>query len=165
MTMLPTVYLAGGILGHNKAQANTWRVYASDILKEQHIRGISPLRCEPLVGKRYNLNYKDPKFGTARAIGAKNIFDVKQCTAMIAFLPLPPKSCHQSWGTMAEIGAARALDKPVVTATNDPKVRDHPVLDGFSSWVLFDKNAQAVLDEALDLLIGLVSAYGGGKNV
>ncbi|MDG5715635.1 hypothetical protein, partial [Acinetobacter baumannii] len=76
------VYLAGPIVGCNKAEANDWlKSVDLELMRESkdRVRGISPLRCEPIIGERYLLNYEDPKFGTARAIGSKNMADVRWC--------------------------------------------------------------------------------------
>ncbi len=68
--MKPTVYLAGPIAGCDKGEANDWRWHVAGKLRASGIVGISPLRCEPLVGERYMVGYEDPRFGTARAIAS-----------------------------------------------------------------------------------------------
>lgn len=157
--MKRTVYLAGPILGCNSAEANDWRKYVDDKLKDHNIIGISPLRCEPLHGERYTLEYKDPRFGTARAIAAKNRFDVQNTDITLAYLPTPPAGRHQSYGTLGEIFWADAHDKRVILVTDDPEIRAHAVVDSAVDWQL------ETLDEAIDVLIGVLGGYCGGKNV
>ena len=76
--MKQTVYLAGPIMGCTRTEANDWRIEFARQLADNDIRGVSPLRCEPLIGEHYSMEYADPKFGTAKAIGSKNMFDVHQ---------------------------------------------------------------------------------------
>ena len=73
------VYMAGPVLGMTEDQANDWRQYAARELEPHGIIGISPLRCEPIHGETYEAGYPDERFGTARAIMSKNLFDVKAC--------------------------------------------------------------------------------------
>lgn len=157
--MKRTVYLAGPILGCDNMEANDWRRYVADKLAEHNIIGISPLRCEPLIGDRYTTNYPDPKFGTARAIGSKNFFDLQTCDLTLAYLPIPLPGRQQSFGTVCELAWAHALQKPSILVSNDPFIRDHPVLNTCAGWLLND------LDEAVDVCIGLLAGYVGGKNV
>ena len=154
-----TVYLAGPILGCTHGEANTWREVVADKLKPHGIIGISPLRCEPMVGDVYQAGYNDDKFGTPRAIGSKNLFDTTTCTLVLAYLPLEAQSRRPSYGTIAEIAWAKAIGKPVIVVTDDPGVSGHPVLNFCASWLLPN------LDDAVDLIIGLLAGYNGGKNV
>lgn len=157
------VYLAGPIVGCNKAEANDWRKSVDlELMRESkdRIRGISPLRCEPIVGERYLLNYEDPKFGTARAIGSKNMADVRWCDMVLAYLPiLKTPNWTQSYGALIELGWAHALNKPIIIVSDDPKIIAHPVTNACAGWVLSD------LDDAVDVVIGLLHGYEGGKNV
>lgn len=147
------IYLAGPIAGCDKAEANDWRGYVIDKLRPHNIQGVSPLRCEPLIGERYGLGYPaDPKFGTARAIAAKNMLDVRTCDLTLAFLPhrgvLQP-----SYGTVLEIGWASILSKPVILVTTDPYVAAHPVVNACAPWLL------ATLDDAVETIVGVLSVY------
>lgn len=157
------VYLAGPILNCTKGEANDWRTYVDDKLQPHNIVGISPLRCEPLIGERYTAIYEDPRFGTSRAIGAKNKFDVKTCDMTLAYLPKKPfdavENWHQSWGTMGEIFWADAYDRLVVCVTDDPEVAKHPVINACCPWLLNN------LDDAIDTAIGILGGYAGGKNI
>jgi hypothetical protein len=83
------VYLAGPILGCTEGEANDWRLKVDKFLRPFNIVGISPLRCEPIHGERYTMEYADPKFGTARAISSKNLFDVHECKLGIFYIPKP----------------------------------------------------------------------------
>lgn len=157
--MKRTVYLAGPILGCNSAEANDWRKYVDDKLKEHNIVGISPLRCEPLHGERYGVEYPDPRFGTPRAIAAKNKFDVQACDITLAYLPKDRPSKIPSLGTIGEIFWADAFNKQVILVSDDPFVNAHPVVDSAVDWKL------ETLDEAIDVLIGVLGGYCGGKNV
>lgn len=167
--MTKYVYLAGPVLGQTEGQANDWRKAVASKLADHGIIGISPLRCEPIHGPTYQAGYPDERFGTARAIMHKNLFDVQTCDMTLAYIPRPiigtpgwqqaPHTPHHSWGTMAELSWAKALGKPAILVTNDIKIRNHPVLNASAGWVL------DTLDEATDVLIGILGGYTGGKNV
>lgn len=153
------VYLAGAIAGCNHGEANDWRRYVADKLLPHNIVGISPLRCEPLIGKTYSLDYPDPRFGTARAIAAKNKFDVENSALTLAFLPLPPAGRVQSYGTMIEMAWANRAGKQTILVSDDPYVMKHPVIDAVSNWKL------DTLDQACEVIIGVLAAYVGGKAI
>ena len=89
--MPPRIYLAGPIFGATSAEANDWRHDMTARLAPHGIVGISPLRCEPMVGDRYDLHYKDPCFGTPEAILAKNFLDLRACDMTLAYFPTPPE--------------------------------------------------------------------------
>jgi nucleoside 2-deoxyribosyltransferase len=118
-----------------------------DKLREHSIIGISPLRCEPLTGERYELGYADPRFGTARAIASKNFFDVQRCDMTLAYMP---KTMPFSKGTLCELAWAFALRKPTILVTKDKKLTKHPVVQACASWIL------SSLDEAVDVIIGVL---------
>ena len=208
------VYLAGPILGCTHGEANDWRVKVAARLREHNITGVSPLRCEPLVGDRYSADYPDPRFGTPRAISAKNKFDVHNCDITLAVLPKPEepsfaeyaKKLHlsgggfsttqiagmledafragaagkklPSLGTLHEIAWADEANKMVIQVTNDPFIMKHPVIDSGRGWKL-TTNATAshvkdglaydtinhALDAAVEVCIGVLGGYTGGKNV
>ena len=153
------VYLAGPIMGCTGQEANDWRRYVDDRLQDNGIIGISPLRCEPLVGERYTAEHPDPRFGVPRAIAAKNRFDVKVCDIMLAYLPKPEPGRVQSYGTIIECAWSDAYGKQVILVSDDPFVLKHPVLDACVDWKL------GTLDEAIDVCIGVLGGYTGGKNV
>jgi nucleoside 2-deoxyribosyltransferase len=155
-----TVYLAGPILGCTYEEANDWRTWVSESLKDYNIMGVSPLRCEPYTaGGTYQMQYDDARFGTAKAICSKNIFDTKMCDMVLAYLPLSEEGYTPSYGTVAEIAWAYALGKSVIVVTDDPAIYSHPVISGCASWMLGD------LEEAMDVIIGVLGIYAGGRNV
>jgi nucleoside 2-deoxyribosyltransferase len=161
------VYLAGPVLGMTEKAANDWRQDVAERLAQHGIVGISPLRCEPIHGQTYQPGYPDDRFGTARAIMHKNLLDVQKCDMTLAYLPRPREPLpgefdlpHHSWGTMAELSWAKALGKPAVLVTDDPKIRAHPVLNASAGWVLDN------FTDACDVLIGILGGYtGGSRNV
>jgi hypothetical protein len=152
------VYLAGPILGCTAGEANDWRRYVADKLNEHGVVGISPLRCEPLIGERYSANYPDPRFGVARAIAAKNKYDVQSCDITLAYMPAVMGE-KISLGTLGEIFWADMIEKRVILVSDHPKIVEHPVVDAAVDWKL------NTLDEAIDVCIGVLGGYTGGKNV
>lgn len=152
------VYLAGPIMGCTQGEANDWRHEVDAKLKEHGIIGISPLRCEPLVGERYSAGTADPRFGTARAISAKNKFDVMNSDITLAYLPVEMGDSI-SLGTVGEIFWADMAGKQVILVSDHPKILMHPVIDAAVDWRL------GTLEEAIDVCIGVLGGYTGGKNV
>lgn len=181
------VYLAGPIMDCTFGEANDWRKYVADRLKPHNIIGISPLRCEPIHGERYTPDYPDPCFGVPRAIAAKNKFDVQKCDITLAMLPKPKPNGTVSMGTLEEIAWADQAGKMVIQVTDDPKVINHPVVDAARGWKLIvDElrdaphdgsvqppsrhglpyaSIQAATDGAIQICIGVLGGYTGGKNV
>lgn len=173
--MNKTVYLAGPITGCTKGEAHDWRDYASARLASAGITGISPLRCEPLVGDRYGIGYSDPRFGVPRAIAAKNLFDMRACDMALVYFP-PESHAGMSWcegqkyedgdviyqwpsiGTILELGALRMADKAPIVVCENKILFKHPVFDAFSSWLLTD------LDEGIDVAIGVLQDYAQGND-
>ncbi len=173
------VYLAGPILHCTGAEANDWRhEVAAKLMDRYNIVGISPLRCEPLIGDTYETDYADPKFGTPKAIASKNVFDVKACNMTLAYLPKCPIEIdyddfgsnsyedlkaalkwHQSYGTIQEAALAFGYGNPAVLVSDDPEVFNHPVVNALAGWVL------PTLDDAIEVLGGVLGGYTpGGKN-
>jgi nucleoside 2-deoxyribosyltransferase len=158
--MKRTVYLAGPIMDCTKKQANDWRIDFAQRLWSYDIRGVSPLRCEPIIGKRYTMEYADPKFGSARAIASKNMFDVRMCDMTLAFVPKPGDNGIHSLGTISELAWAHWEGKPTVLVTDDPFIAGHPVIGANAGWILNN------FDDALEVIIGVLGGYTlGGKNV
>lgn len=86
----PLIYLAGPIFGTTGAEANNWRNDMTARLAPHGIGCISPLRCEPIIGDRYDTQYADPCFGTGQAIVSKNFLDVQRCDFALVYMPKPP---------------------------------------------------------------------------
>ncbi len=168
---MKTVYLAGPILHCTGEEANDWRREVSALLRDRYgIIGISPLRCEPLVGATYEADYADDKFGTPKAIASKNVFDVKRCDMTLAYLPRRPFFAqvdgdlaikwHQSYGTIQEAALAFAYGNPAVVVSDDPEVIGHPVINALAGWML------PTLQDGIEVLGGVLGGYlPGGKNV
>lgn len=153
------VYLAGPITDCAYGEANDWRIGVAAKLEPHNIIGISPLRCEPMTGEKYGIEHPDPRFGVARAIAAKNRFDVMSCPITLAHLPLPPHGRTQSYGTLGELFWANAYGKQTILVSNDPFVMRHPVIDAATNWKLDS------LDDACEVIIGVLGGYVGGKHV
>lgn len=152
------IYLAGPIAGCTEGEANDWREHVSDRLRVLGYVGISPLRCEPLIGERYGTGNDDPRFGTARAISSKNLADVQSCDLTFAYMPKPEEGRPPSVGTIIEIAWANAFRKPVVLVTTDPYILAHPVVNACASWILES------LDDGLDVVDGLFHDYVHGPR-
>lgn len=169
---MKTVYLAGPILGCTVGEANDWRKHVAEKLKDFGIRGVSPLRCEPIVGEKYSADYPNQKFGVPRAIAAKNRFDVENCDMTLAVLPKPPEGRTQSFGTIIEIGWADEKGKQVILVTDDPAVIRHPVIDAAVDWKFWPglddehKTMEDCFNSAIEVLDGVLGGYiAGRKNV
>lgn len=151
---MTSVYLAGPIAGCTEMEAKDWRQAAEKYLAYYDIRGISPLRCEPAIDDRYDMKQSnDPKFGTQRAIAAKNMFDVRQCTLVLAYLPKFMNARRPSYGTICEIAWAHALSKSVVLVTDDAYLAEHPTVQLCASWIL------PTLRDGLDTIRGVLTDY------
>lgn len=154
--MTVNIYLAGPIAECDNGEANDWREYVSEKFRLFGVKGISPLRCEPITGTRYagplELQHTDLKFGTPRAISSKNFMDVQRCDMTFAYLPKSLNERRPSYGTISEIGWSNALQKPVAIITDDPYIANHPVVT-VRGWVL------PTLDEGVELVRGLFGDY------
>ena len=149
----PLVYLAGPIVNCDSGEANDWRRDLMIRLAEKNIVGISPLRCEPAIHGRYDLGYADDRFGTARAIGSKNLFDVRHCTMTLCYLPRALAERSPPYGSVSELAWAHVLGKPTVLVSDDPFIRAHPVINCNAGWLL------STLDEAMDVIVGVLADY------
>lgn len=166
MASAKTVYLAGPITGCTWEEANDWRTTVIHNLGHANIKGISPLRCEPLVGSRYAMGYEDPKFGTSRSIAAKNFFDVQACDMLLAYMPLTrredgttaglPQQQH-SKGTLCELAWGFALRKPTILVTDDLNLAQHPVVNACAGWLLDN------LEDGIEVCIGILADYAKGN--
>lgn len=158
------VYLAGPINGCTRGEANNWRDELAADLADVGIVGVSPLRCEPLIGSdRYggcetngkpaNEIYTDPRFGVPKAIKSKNYIDVHVCDVVVAYLPKEANDRRPSYGTIMEIAWAHEARKPVILVSDDPAVYGHPVIAESVQWSV------RTLDEAYDIIKGVYGVY------
>ncbi len=179
MTQRRYVYLAGPIMYCDRAEANDWRYEVAAQLEAGGMIGISPLRCEPLIGERYTMEYTDPLYGTARAIASKNKADIQMCDIGIYYIPEPetissvdldtwvPGETEEnllrrpySHGTIGEMFWADAFNKPTILVTDSDHIKSHPVIGAAAGWIVDN------FEDAVELCISVVGAYGpGGKNV
>ena len=153
------VYLAGPIAGCDYAGANDWRKYFSGLLAEAGpFVGVSPLRCEPLIGDRYAMQYDDKRFGTPEAIQAKNFEDVSRCHITVAYIPeaITKEVGQPSLGTVAELSWAFALRKPRILISDVEKVIGNPVLKATIPWIFDEKTG---FEQARDVVKGIFEIY------
>jgi len=150
---MKNVYLAGSIAGCDKGEANAWRSDIRVKLAAFDIAGISPLRCEPLIGERYGVEHEDPRFGTARAIASKNFFDVQTCDMTLCYMPRDLNERRLSVGTLIELAWAHALRKPTILVSDYPFLLSHPVVQANASWIL------PTLDSAVEVITGILGDY------
>lgn len=150
---MKTVYLAGPITAKTIKEANDWREEVISKLSRHFIVGVSPLRCEPPRGERYTWSNADPKFGTARAIGSKNIMDVRNCDLTLAYFPKCMNDPWPSIGTICELSWARMAGKPTILVSDDERITQHPVLDANAGWIL------PTLDDAVETIVGVLGIY------
>ena len=129
----------------------------SDKLRPFGIIGISPLRCEPLIGEKYGVTYQDPCFGTARAISSKNFMDVQRCDMTLAYMPKALNERRLSVGTICELAWATAFRKPTILVSDYEFLTEHPVIRANANWIL------ATLPDALDVIIGVLKVYSNGR--
>lgn len=155
------VYLAGPITGCTDGEANDWRTSMALKLRgewraDPSIIGVSPLRCEPIVGDRYAPEYDDNQFGHPQVIAAKNREDVRRCDVTFAYLPgaNPP-----SVGTLQEIGWAAGMGKPVILVTDNDYVRNNAVIKATVPWRFTE--AEDGFRKSVEVIKGIFSVYTG----
>ncbi len=129
----PSCYLAGPVVGCLELEAKDWRVWAEWALSHYGIRGISPIRSVEVDGQRYGLSERCPKHGIPKSIFAKNVFDVKRCDIVLAYLPL--KEFNPRVGTISEIAWKYAWGGTSVLVSDDPAFTDHPDMQGQCGWI------------------------------
>lgn len=149
----PSVYAAGPIVNCTTGEANDWRNALSFRLERLGIKVISPLRCEPATNGRYDLGYPDDRFGTARAIASKNMFDVQACWLTLAYIPRELAARTPPYGTVSELAWARAYNKPTILVTDDDFIRAHPLINANAGWLL------RTMAEAEEVVVGLLADY------
>ena len=152
------VYLAGPVLGKDVTEAVDWRVLAQVFLAKHDILGISPLRCEtPSADGTFQAD-AGKRWGTPQSIMWKNLFDVRNTDATLAYLPLSLTKNRPSIGTLAELGMAHALQKPIFLATDDPYLSNHP-------WIRVAAiHTAPALEDVLHAVAELYSNHNGRSN-
>ena len=146
------IYLVGPVAGCDKGEANDWRGKICDAFPKGII-GVSPLRCEPLIGEKYEVVYDDPRFGTATAISSKNEYDTRTCDMVLAYMPRELNERRPSYGSVIEMAWAYQLNKPVILVSDDPYMMMHPLIHAITNWRLDN------FDDALDVIKGVLEVY------
>ena len=158
------VYMAGPITGCTNGEANDWRATFGDALYTASVKahpvghrliGVSPLRCEPIIGEVYAPEYNDNQFGHPQVIAAKNQEDVRRCDVTFAFLPSgnPP-----SVGTLQEIGWAAGMGKPIILVTDNDYVRENAVIKATVPW-RFRESGEDGFGKAVEVIAGIFGVY------
>ena len=150
------VYMAGPITGCTSGEANDWRE-ALELALPQGIVGVSPLRCEPIIGERYEPTYDDNLFGNPQVIGAKNKEDVRRCDITVAYQPYSGVDSLISVGTQQEIGWAVGMGKPVILITDNAYVLQNAVIEATVPWRFTEK--EGGFQKAVEVIGGLFNVY------
>ncbi len=146
------IYLVGPIGECSVGEANDWRHEVMSLLPKG-IVGVSPLRCEPLIGEKYEVVYDDPRFGTANAIAAKNEYDTRNCDMVLAFMPKFLNERRPSYGSTIELAWAHMLGKQVILVSDDEYLMRHPLINAVTNWRL------ETLSEAMEVIEGVLGVY------
>jgi nucleoside 2-deoxyribosyltransferase len=147
------VYLAGPISGCTEGEANDWRTSMALNLGN-NIVGVSPLRCEPIIGEIYGKEYDNNQFGTPAVIAAKNKEDVRRCDVTFAYLPA---GGLLSVGTLQEIGWACGMGKPVILVTDNEHVLTNAVIKATVPWRFTE--AEGGFAKAVEVIQGVFRVY------
>ncbi len=121
-SVIPLVYLCGGINGLSDSDAEDWRDYAKTRLP----RTLDPMRRD----------YRGREAENAAAIVHGDITDISQCNVVLAMCPRP------SWGTGMEIFYARHIGRAVFSVV--------PVGVPVSPWLAYHSIVSASLDQAIN---------------
>lgn len=132
------VYLAGPIFGVSFDDATEWRAlvkarFAPGIKGVSPMRGKEFLRGEKKIGSSYET---EPIAGAATPVAARDFFDVAHADLLFAYLPRAVSEKRPFCGTLLEIGAAIQAGTLVVLVSDDPRVRDCPLIKGKVGWQL-----------------------------
>ena len=145
------VYLAGPISGLTYNAADGWRTDPEFILTLRHMgfEALSPL--EGYEDLSVDDSELDPWFETRNGSTAApftavqdDLRMIRECDAVIANLL---GATRPSIGTMAEMGYAHALDKPIVVVMSEKRFddpHDHPFVYSLASEIVSTLNAAAV---------------------
>lgn len=148
------IYLAGPIAGQTVEQANNWRNWMEENLAKHDMQGVSPLRCEPIIGEVYGHEYDDNRFGHPQVIAAKNKEDVRRCDLTFAYLPGEHPA---SVGTLQEIGWAAGLGKPIILVTDNDYVLNNAVIKATVPWRF--TATEGGFNKAMDVITGIFGVY------
>jgi nucleoside 2-deoxyribosyltransferase len=140
--MQPIVYLAGPVTGQTPQGAKGWRATAEGELYRYGIKAVSPVRDAPTLahGETYSISYANEVIGgTPQAIRSKCKHDVRNCDALLAYMPrYGSRGDWPSVGTIIEITQAHMLGKAVILVTDEPRLAQHPILIGCVDAVFDD---------------------------
>ncbi len=148
------IYLAGPITGCTDGEANDWRSKMEADLESMGFVGVSPLRCEPIVGDVYQPEYDDNQFGHPQVIAAKNKEDVRRCDLTFAYLPAEHPA---SVGTLQEIGWAAGMGKPIILCTDNDYVRENAVIKATVPWRFTEQ--EGGWTKSLEVIEGIFGVY------
>lgn len=129
-----TIYAAGPMTGLTWEEAREWRAELASLLGREYTV-LSPLRGLKLESKHEVLKsqYEHTWTQTAKAIVARDRWDVQRCDVMVACFLGARKA---SIGTCIEFGWADAMRKPIVTIMQDHNAHDHSMIREMSSYVV-----------------------------
>jgi nucleoside 2-deoxyribosyltransferase len=150
---MKTVYLAGPITGLTYGEAEDgWRTDAALYLTALGVSPLSPLRGTQYlrdIGKLEKQYLNGSPLSSPQGIVRRDFNDVKNCDAILAnFLD----ANRASVGTCWEMGAAYALQKPVVAVLAPKSIHDHAFITQTAAYT-FDNLEDAL--GALAYLLGV----------
>jgi len=119
------IYLAGPITGLSWKAATEWRKNLIEKFKDASTGRINYIALSPLRGKEYlesetdiKDSYQGHRMSTPKAITERDLNDVRRSDLVIVnFIGAD----RVSIGTVLEIGAAKALNVPIILVIEDPK--------------------------------------------
>jgi len=118
------IYLAGPITGLDWKAATEWRKNLIEKFKDASTGRINYIALSPLRGKEYlesetdiKDSYQGHRMSTPKAITERDLNDVRRSDLVIVNFIGAKKV---SIGTVLEIGAAKALNVPIILVIEDP---------------------------------------------
>jgi len=139
------IYLAGPITGLSWKDATEWRKNLINRFQDASTGNKNYIALSPLRGKEFLSNETDIKdsysnytMSTPKAITTRDLNDVRRCDLIIVnFLG----ATKVSIGTILEIGAGAALNKPIILIMDDPtELRvNHEDNASFSTTALYSE--------------------------
>ena len=131
--MKPIIYLAGPIQGESYTKATQWREDINSLLNERVIC-LDPMRSKQFLAGEDSLEnvYEHDSLTTKKAIISRDFLDVRRSDLILVnFL----NAKRVSIGTMAEIGAAYALNIPILLVMEEKgNIHDHPFVTETASF-------------------------------